>query len=34
MKKIILGKVPFGNAIPKIEGGWYNPWTGEYGIYK
>lgn len=32
--KIVLGRVSFGDALPKIEGGWYNQWTGEYGVFK
>lgn len=32
-KRILLGKVPFGDAIPAIEGGWCNELTGEWGIF-
>jgi hypothetical protein len=33
MKKHTVGQVLFGEAIPKIEGGWYEPRTGKYGVY-
>lgn len=27
----VLGRVNFGDSIPKLEGGWYNELTGEWG---
>lgn len=33
LRRRVLGRVEFGLAIPKLEGGWYNEYTGEWGDY-